>query len=132
MKEKSIKEEQKNEILKKYENDVRLDYEYAGEKEWWIGEKSTTTLKVIIWDEDDEERCSFIDFEVTANQLRSDTHFIIACLEDCDVNHALNYNKKFYTLDKNYAQNLFDWYLGNSIEIPITPCGMENYMDTLR
>ena len=111
-----------------YENDARLDFDCDGQKEYWIGEKSTTSLKVILWDEDNEDERFLVDYLITADKLRENTQFLVACLENEDVNHSLypdNFNNA--SLDKECAQDLFDWYLGKKIEMPITPCGMENY-----
>lgn len=132
-------EESKRAILKKYSNDIRLAYDCDGYEEYWIGEKSTTTLKALMWN-----KCNFgegdgwlIDYGFTVQSLRSGTHFLKTCLSDPDVNHALeevHYSKdSVETLKLNHhsAKILFSWYLGTTDHIPISPCGMGNYSDYL-
>lgn len=134
----NIIEESKRAILKKYSEDIRLDYSFGGHEEWWIGEKGTTTLKVLLWDDckQDEGEGFLTDYGFDVKFLRSDTHFIGKCLSDGDVNHALkelpcNYGEEemLYKLENEYAKDLFSWYLGTTNRIPITPCGMENYSE---
>lgn len=132
-------EESKRAILKKYANDIRCAYSNNGYEEYWIGEKGTTTLKVLMWNDckDGDGEGWFIDYGFTVKSLRADTHFVKTCLCDMDVNHALDKipssegNEELFKLEMPYAKQLFYWYLGITDEIPITPCGMENYSDYL-
>ena len=132
-------EESKRAILKKYSNDIRCDFSLDGDEEYWIGEKGTTTLKALMWYscKNSEGEGWLIDYGFTVKSLRSDTHFVKTCLCDPDVNHALDEirsaegSEELFKLEKPYAKQLFYWYLGITDEIPITPCGMENYSDYL-
>lgn len=134
-----IIEESKRAILKKYSEDIRLDYSFGGHEEWWIGEKGTTTLKVLLWDDckQSEGEGFLTDYGFDVKFLRSDTHFIVKCLTDGDVNHALEdipncgEDEDIYKLENECAKDLFSWYLGTTNRIPITPCGMENYSEYL-
>lgn len=133
-------EESKRAILKKYSSDIRCGYSANDYEEYWIGEKGTTTLKVLMWNDckDSDGVGWFIDYGVTVKSLRADTHFVKTCLCNMDVNHALDKipsSKKGYEelfkLETPYAKQLFYWYLGLTDKIPITPCGMENYSEYL-
>lgn len=132
-------EESKRAILKKYANDIRLAFSNDGYEEYWIGEKGTTTLKVLMWSNciDSDGEGWFIDYGFTVKSLRADTHFVKTCLCDMDVNHALDKiqssedGEELFKLKECYAKQLFNWYLGVTDKIPITPCGMENYSDYL-
>lgn len=121
--------ESKNTILKKYANDINQYYE-----EYWIGEKGTTTLKCLIWYDclQSEGEGYFIEYGVTVQELRSNDEFLRACLNDSDVNHALDEDingEGTPTLKKEALERLMRWYLGEENAIPISPCGLYNYCD---
>lgn len=130
--------ESRNAILKKYDGDIRLDCGLDGYYEYWIGEKGTTTLKALMWNDckQSEGEGWLIDFGITAKELRADTHFVKTCLEDPDVNHGLEDlpTKEgctdLFRLENRYAKRLFYWYLGFTSEMPVTPCGFSNYYDS--
>ncbi len=132
-------EESKRAILKKYANDIRLVFSNEGYEEYWIGERGTTTLKALMWNDNKKGEGDgwLIDYGFTAKSLRADTHFVKTCLCDSDVNHALDEipssegNEELFKLEMPCAKQLFYWYLGFTDKIPITPCGMENYSEYL-
>ena len=132
-------EESKRAILKKYSNDVHCSCSLDGYEEYWIGEKGTTTLKALMWNDckQSDGEGWLIDYGFSVKSLRADTHFVKTCLCDPDVNHALDEipssegNEELFKLEMPYAKQLFYWYLGITDKIPITPCGMENYSDYL-
>lgn len=114
----SITAEEREDILKKYADDVRLYYDEGWTKEWWIGESGSTTIKMLHWWEDGgEDNGEFIDFGETINELRKDMNFVRALVTNEDVNHGL---------DTEYDCSL-KWLAGDTNVMPITACGAVNY-----
>lgn len=108
-------------------NDIRLDYDDGETKEYWVGEKGTTNVRAIYWNEEDQEG-EIVSFGKTISELRKDPTFIYALLNDSDVNHGLPlYNKP---IPEEEYKRILDWLTCRSNEMPITACGAYNYFDS--
>lgn len=125
--------ESMNAIVKMYADDIRMSFDMDGDKEYWIGEKGTTTLKCLIW-----YNCSqgegegyFTDYGWNVKELRNSGLFMDACLNDADVNHAINEENGKCYLDSDSVKDLIDWKLGVTDKFPISPCGMQNFVDSI-
>ena len=131
---KNINEQAKAEILNATEF-VCL-YEDGNQTEQWAGlsTNSTETIKCLIWNEGYPEDCVLIDYGVTRAELCRDTRFLVACLNDGDVNHAIkdetdpDTGKEVSVLSELEIKQIFAWHLGESDCIPVTPCGLENFI----
>lgn len=103
--------------------------------EYWDGINNSNTLKVLISNIDGWFLC---DFGITAEQLRKDEQFFYACLNDGDVNHGLDSYRVLHDDGCIFVEsapsfeefkNVLSWFKGETDFLPVTPCGLTNYID---
>ena len=116
-------------IISNY-NDVTFTSNYDREFEAWIGLKGGQTIKAV-WGCGDEFYMT--DYGISVETLRADHNFIVACLNDGDVNHALSgiYEHECFVDDDREKEIkwVMEWFLGKKDLLPVTPCGLQNYID---
>ena len=116
----TITRQQLAELFNEYENDI-----YSNADEIWIGLKGTTTLKVIM----DSDDLYLYEYGVTVQELRKDPVFFRALFTDGDVNHALSSDDRLTAANYN---EIFKWYNGVTQILPVSPCGLVNFIDSYR
>lgn len=117
----TITQEEFDALRKFYKDDYVSD-----DCDHWFGLKGTTPIKCVVCN---EEEWSLIHYQICVQDLRRTTKFLAACLTDGDVNHSLA-GLEDNELSKDDMQCLYDWYIGKTDMIPVTACGLVNYVDS--
>lgn len=114
--------------LVKFENRYDIVTDDLGDfKEHWINTQDPThgNIKVLVEYTEDPQENRLIDYGVNVAELRTKT-FLLALLEDGDVNHALGMRDNEIPTDSLKA--VCEFISGHTNRIPCTPCGLENYV----
>ena len=91
--------------------------------ELWAGLDGSETIKSLVSFGGDDNY--FCDYEINVDDLKKDPLFYKAIFSDEDINHHINLDG---SLDPKFLNSLFDWYNGITIYLPITHCGLGNFM----
>ena len=117
-------------LKQEYQNDIHFDWmtsEDSEDGEYWIGENGTTPMMIALWYGDDEGMCRLIWLGgVTAQQLRQDRDFLAAWVANEDVNHSMSCTDG---ISRESLEQYFRWQTGKTDTVPVTPCGLVNYID---
>ena len=92
-------------------------------QETWGGVDGSCTLRCLIEYPNAPEYSMVKYFGINIKDLRT-TDFLRTCLIDEDVNHALYMDKIPENLDELVA-----FVKGETNRLPVTPCGLENYLN---